>query len=165
MSAKNYVAGFMFNQAKDVVVLIEKLRPEWQRDRFNAVGGHIEKGETPAEAMSREFFEETGVLYPSDSWRQFADLLCPNGDRVYFFTIAADNLYAVKAMTDEQVRLVLVASVKQEEGCVWYNYTFPTISHHSEKKPMYNVPWLVHMAIEALRTGYHYVVEERRPKS
>jgi ADP-ribose pyrophosphatase YjhB (NUDIX family) len=171
---KDYVAGFMFNPSGRQVVLIKKLRPAWQAGRFNAVGGRIEEKklpsgatvkESPAEAMSREFFEETNVLYPPEGWRQFCDLLCPNGDRVYFLVARADLLYAAVTKTDEQVVTVIVSSILQESDCLSQHDLAPNGYGSTETKPMYNLPWLVHMALEALQTGYHYIVEERRPKS
>jgi len=44
---KTYVAGFMFSPDLENVVLIEKQKPEWQKGKYNAVGGKIEDGETP----------------------------------------------------------------------------------------------------------------------
>ena len=56
-----YVAGFTFSENDTDVLLIEKQNPAWQRGFLNAVGGKIEPGEQPLEAMTREFKEETGV--------------------------------------------------------------------------------------------------------
>ena len=60
---QEYVVGFLFDEdarryhktGHGNVVLIEKNRPAWQAGRLNGVGGHIEIGETPDEAISREF--------------------------------------------------------------------------------------------------------------
>jgi 8-oxo-dGTP pyrophosphatase MutT (NUDIX family) len=54
-----YVLGFVFSQACDRVLLIWKNRPAWQKDKLNGIGGKIEAGETPKQAMEREFTEET----------------------------------------------------------------------------------------------------------
>ena len=43
----NYCAGFLFDPEKELVVLIEKQKPAWQKGKLNAVGGKIEQGETP----------------------------------------------------------------------------------------------------------------------
>lgn len=49
------------------VLLIEKTKPEWQRGFYTGHGGLVEAGETPYEAMVREFQEETGVkTYPGE---------------------------------------------------------------------------------------------------
>jgi 8-oxo-dGTP diphosphatase len=55
-----YVCGFYFAH-NGLVLLIEKKRPEWQRGKYNGIGGHIEPGEYPHDAMAREFREETGL--------------------------------------------------------------------------------------------------------
>jgi 8-oxo-dGTP diphosphatase len=56
-----YVVGFAFNPSKTHVLLIEKTHPEWQRGKWNGIGGHIEEGELPLEAMIREAREETAI--------------------------------------------------------------------------------------------------------
>lgn len=57
-----YVLGFMFNEAESKVILIFKNRPAWQAGKLNGIGGKIEEGETPIQAMNREFAEETGFI-------------------------------------------------------------------------------------------------------
>ncbi|PIE78988.1 MAG: hypothetical protein CSA15_05000, partial [Candidatus Delongbacteria bacterium] len=56
-----YVNGFMYSEDEKKIVLIKKNTPEWQRGLFNGIGGSIEAGESPEEAIVREFEEETGV--------------------------------------------------------------------------------------------------------
>lgn len=51
MSEKSYVVGFMLDQAREHVVLIEKNRPAWQAGKLNGVGGKVEPGEFPVNAM------------------------------------------------------------------------------------------------------------------
>lgn len=60
---KKYVCGFYFNRQKTHVVLIWKEKPAWQKGKLNGIGGKIEEGETPADAMAREFEEETGLTH------------------------------------------------------------------------------------------------------
>ncbi len=66
---KSYVVGLVF-QGNDVV-LIRKTHPAWQCGKLNGVGGRMEPGETPQQAMAREFEEEAGVNTEPDSWRLF----------------------------------------------------------------------------------------------
>jgi 8-oxo-dGTP diphosphatase len=59
--ARRYVVGFAFNRDKSHVLLIRKERPEWQKGLLNGLGGHIEDGETPMQAMIREMQEESAL--------------------------------------------------------------------------------------------------------
>jgi len=93
---QTYVVGFLFND-KDEVCLVEKMRPQWQRGRLNGVGGHIEDGETPQQAMVREFEEEAGAVV---NWRQFC-LVYGSTYELYCFT-SRDEV-RVKTMTDEDI--------------------------------------------------------------
>jgi 8-oxo-dGTP diphosphatase len=95
-----YVAGFMFDTGTYTVALIQKQRPAWQKGRWNAIGGHIEAGESPREAVAREFEEETGVK--NSDWKRFAVL--EGGDfKVHFFVVLDDAVCRVNTLTDEQV--------------------------------------------------------------
>ncbi len=68
-----YVVGFAFTRSNKCVLLIEKTRPEWQKGKWNGIGGHIEGDETPMEAMKREALEETGIS--SDfKWEHYATM-------------------------------------------------------------------------------------------
>ena len=42
-------------------VLIEKIKPEWQRGKLNLPGGKVELNEHPTAAVERELMEETGL--------------------------------------------------------------------------------------------------------
>lgn len=54
-----YVVGFITDCSS--ILLIKKLRPEWQKGDFNGIGGQEKKGETSVEAMIRETKEETNL--------------------------------------------------------------------------------------------------------
>lgn len=56
----DYVLSFAHTGTNNVL-LIEKNRPEWQKGKFNLVGGKIEPGENPMDAALREFHEEAGI--------------------------------------------------------------------------------------------------------
>jgi len=64
----NYALGFLFSNDGKEGVLIEKCRPPWQAGKLNGVGGHIEKDESPHDAMSREFREEAGIDVLAWTW-------------------------------------------------------------------------------------------------
>jgi 8-oxo-dGTP diphosphatase len=56
----HYVLGFVFDAGYLQVLLIDKTRPAWMMGKLNGLGGKIERGETPRQAMERELREETG---------------------------------------------------------------------------------------------------------
>ena len=95
----DYVAGFMFSEDKECVALIRKNRPEWQKGMYNGIGGHVDPGEYPIEAMIREFEEEAGVVH--EDWQHFCTL---NGQfgTVYFYKTTGD-LGELRQMTDEMI--------------------------------------------------------------
>lgn len=138
-----YVAGFLFNDDGRVVLLIRKNRPEAQRGLLNAVGGKIEKGETPAQAMQREFREEAGL--DLDDWMHFATLTDGSTYRVYFFCdFSEDELWAAESMTDEKV---FVHSTRKME-----QLSLVSLS---------NVPWLIHMALAEAKNDWPFLIVER----
>lgn len=143
---KSMVAGFMFSADKTWVALIKKEKPEWMKGRWNAVGGHIEDGESPMNAMRREFREETGVDF--QPWEQVCHLTWhyPNGHEgeVYFFRAFTDEVHQVRSVTSEQV---LVQAVRDIPGL----HTVP------------NLKWLVPMAQwEEPGRGMPYFMMEAR---
>jgi 8-oxo-dGTP diphosphatase len=76
---KWYVLGFAFDSKKENVVLIEKQKPEWQKDKFNGIGGKVELSDsTIHDAMVREFYEETGVVTNVYQWHLFAKMIFGN---------------------------------------------------------------------------------------
>jgi 8-oxo-dGTP diphosphatase len=80
---KDYVCGFYADGQR--VALMRKVKPEWQRNRLNGIGGKIEPGEHPAEAMAREFKEETGRSTDPADWT-LAVVMVGDGWRVHFFS-------------------------------------------------------------------------------
>lgn len=82
----NYVAGFLFSHDRKRVALVQKAKPEWQRGRLNAVGGKIEEGETPAQAMVREFKEEAGLDTAEVDWKHCVTLSF-DGGKIYFYRL------------------------------------------------------------------------------
>ena len=124
-----YVCGFAF--AQDQVLLIEKKRPHWQAGRLNGIGGHIEEGESPLDAMNREFFEETGLAYHpygEGNWQHFATLKVDYGC-IYFFYFDGkwEFLRQARSTTDEKL--------------VWCNLTSINVYN-----AIPNLTWLIPMA-------------------
>lgn len=76
-----YVLGFVFTPNLTRVLLLLKNRPEWQRGRWNGVGGHVEARESFDDAMDREGKEEIGFTLV---WQRFAVLEGINNDGIEF---------------------------------------------------------------------------------
>jgi 8-oxo-dGTP diphosphatase len=110
MPSKTYVCGFLFSPERTRVLLIRKNRPAWQAGRLNGLGGKIEPGETPHQAMVREFREEAGVDLPEDRWHHVLTLSgdddagAGHGWAGHFFRAFGD-VDAARAMTDEQLEV------------------------------------------------------------
>lgn len=109
---QQYVAGFLFDRYRSHVLLITKLKPNWQAGYYNGVGGKIEHGETPYEAMVREFKEEAGLTV-SSGWRQCAKLRWPTATVYFFSAVYPYELSDAKSMTDEELIIVPVQKVPQ----------------------------------------------------
>jgi 8-oxo-dGTP diphosphatase len=117
---KKYVLGFLFNDEKTKICLIQKNRPDWQRGKLNGVGGKIgdmRKSELPDDAMIREFREETGVSTQHHDWKLFTILDANDLSwKCYcFYCFNSEYLNSVKTMTDEQIIIKNIDSVSESE--------------------------------------------------
>ena len=116
MSKTGYVNGLAFSKDEKNVVLIRKNRPNWMKNKLNGVGGHIELGESPEEAIRREFREETGL--DIEEWTKFLVHESPNHVMHCFKTVIDVN--KVNTMTDEAVLVVNVSDKKDFiENLLW----------------------------------------------
>jgi 8-oxo-dGTP diphosphatase len=95
---KNYVAGFLFGK-DDTVWLIKKTKPDWQKGKLNGIGGKVEEGEFPIQAMQREFIEEAAL--DISSWTWFLALTDDSTYRVDFFYAFSNDTPIT--MTDEEI--------------------------------------------------------------
>jgi 8-oxo-dGTP pyrophosphatase MutT (NUDIX family) len=116
---KRYVLGFAID-LNNRVALIKKQRPDWQRHRWNGIGGSIEmktvagggmRSEVPIEAMQREFAEETGVMIPGYLWREVGVMFRSGSWHVTIFTVKYESVANVRTQTDEEVRRFFVNGV------------------------------------------------------
>jgi 8-oxo-dGTP diphosphatase len=136
---RRYVVGFLFDVEHQQVALVKKLRPEWQKGRWNGVGGRIEGQETALEAMRREFQEEAGLLVVP--WHFFCELRDrglpsqdPGAFRLNCFTATHPDFATIQTKTDEEIRAWDVAEVRAARPGTF----------------IANVPWLVSMALSVL---------------
>jgi 8-oxo-dGTP diphosphatase len=107
---QKYVVGFFLDPTLSKVVLIRKVNPEWQRGLLNGVGGKVGDtvpGETPEQAIHREFQEETGV--GGLDWKPFLTLQTPHSE-IHFFR-AIGNVHRAETRTEETVNVFDVHDV------------------------------------------------------
>lgn len=142
---QRYVCGFLFmaDGRPDflmdyLVVLIRKSKPDWQRGLLNGVGGKIEPGESPEQAMVREFEEETG--HPTSGWLSLATLSFPKAV-VHFFYMFSPRLVSVSSVTDEPVEVLRVGHLVN-----WREDLIP------------NLHWLIPMALHDMGAGQAVVI-------
>ncbi len=116
---RRYVVGFMFNNVvepvegkyndgigNEMVLLIEKTKPAWQKGKLNGIGGKIEEGEEPLEAMVREFREETGMRTAPADWTFNIHLSGPDYE-VFFYSARGPIVQAIKT-TEESPHVIAV---------------------------------------------------------
>ena len=129
-----YVAGFLFHECMEFVLLVRKQRPKWQAGRLNAIGGHVEEGEVALDAMVREFREETGLeIY---DWQPLA---CLNGTDLDGHTWKVHFYYS----TTDTATILSAKSVDEPIGVYGTKHT-------GEQLP--NLAWLIPMA-QSLHAG------------
>lgn len=124
---QKYVCGFLFSTDYEHVVLIQKLKPAWQAGKLNGLGGKMEEGETPLQAMQREFKEECGLDIPN--WAIFHREVWRDSAEVWFLAAETDgnSLSCVRSLEAEQVRVHFLEFLNRYQL-------------------MYNLPYLIPMA-------------------
>ena len=130
-----YVLGFLFDDRRSKVWLMNKERPSWQKGKLNGIGGHIEDGETPEECMRREFHEETGVHI--FDWEHAVTLHCQKVEMFIFRAFSdMEHFNAVRQTTDERPQCFFVHAVNTQ-----YHPVIP------------NLDWMVPLILDSdLRT-------------
>lgn len=123
---KSYVLGFMFSKDKSSVAVIRKQSPTWQAGFLNGIGGKIEKPESPAWAITREFMEETGVVTSVDEWQLKFNMYSEDTSntkynegtdfRVYCYCMFSDKVYNVRTVEQEEVLVLDVNNFPYNEA-------------------------------------------------
>ena len=101
-SKQQYVVGFAFTKGLKDVALILKNKPANLEGKLNGIGGKIEAGEKPLEAMIREFNEEAGVLTKPSDWNYIA-LWESDNHIIHVFTSNTITLSHLRTMTSEEI--------------------------------------------------------------
>jgi 8-oxo-dGTP diphosphatase len=143
----DYVLGVIYDINRGYVLLIEKSKPDWQAGKLNGVGGKIEPGETPLEAMVRETDEETGLTVTE--WRHYATLRFNGHDRVFVYDANHSFNNVRWARLPGEEKLFIVGTDRIRRG---YSYALP------------NLAWLVSMGFDT-GFGSHLTVDYGEPNS
>lgn len=98
-----YVVCFAFSRDKNDIVLILKNKPDWQKGKYNGIGGKMEGEEFPTDAIIREFKEETGVKLSEDDLSLYAKLTSAAGYEMYCFRAFTNDIYNCKTIEKEEI--------------------------------------------------------------
>lgn len=108
----HYVMGLFFSpDFKEVALLHKRRGPPNVIGRWNGPGGRIEPGETPAEAMVREFREETAVETKPTLWTHAIQLVGRDYDMAVLFAVGDPRV--ARDGTDEAVAVATVANLHE----------------------------------------------------
>lgn len=160
-----YVVGFLFTTDMNKVLLIEKKRPDWQRGKLNGIGGKVETSEDFQTALAREFAEETTLRF--DGWKFFCTLHIgldkgPDAHDVYFAAATSGMVDLARSPTDEKVFLVRVDTIEHNMIALGWPMEHDGGGERAAGPVLYNLPWLVRMAIDSLVNDVRYGVAEQR---
>lgn len=139
VTKRKYVLGLIFDPLMEKVLLVKKNNPRWQRDKWNGIGGKIEKiDHHAAQSMGRESLEEINRDF---SWRFFALLTGDDFEVHCFYAITPTEEF--KTQVGELPMMLPV--------------------DHLPTSTMPNIPWLIEMAKSMSRGEHadHFVVTER----
>jgi NUDIX domain-containing protein len=138
----HYVVGFLFETTggEQKVLLIKKKRgPKHILGKWNGIGGHVEPGEAPAEAMRREWNEEVDDGdAPAPVWTRFCRL-AGKGFKIDFYYATTSAAVEYKSATDEPVHL----------------FPLRVATNRAVTETVANIPWLLDMALSMMAGAEH----------
>ena len=107
-----YANGLLFSQDMQTVAVINKNRPAYLAGKLSPAGGHVELGESPANAMSREYEEEAGVWIAVEDWRPLAVTKTRDqGALLATFFALSDLVHESETKTEETVIVMKTADL------------------------------------------------------
>lgn len=131
-----WVICFIINAARTHALLIHKKGGPYP-DKLNGIGGHIEPGETPREAIVREVFEEADLVFHPEDFRYAHKNEFVNGDELYIY-------YLITNTFDPDFVYV------SEEGVVsWHGIDSENLLdvQNTSLAGTGNVPYIINMAL------------------
>jgi 8-oxo-dGTP pyrophosphatase MutT (NUDIX family) len=111
---KRYANAIIFSPDLMHAVVLTKLHgPAFLLGRINFPGGHIEEGETPAQAASRECKEEADLTIPVQDWSLVRHVVFKDAELFTYCAICAD-IFSAKSMTDEVIEVRMLPAALAE---------------------------------------------------
>lgn len=145
---ENMVLGFYFAKNSSTVLLVKKARPDWQKGKLNGIGGHIEDGESPEQAMIREFREETGTEVRD--WAKVT-ILSGNDWMAHVFR-SFGNVMEVQGTEDEPVGY----------------FTINDVANMGMDKILHNLKWLIPLCLDSFSNvpvvNYNNMLKDGAPE-
>lgn len=137
-----FVVGFAFTENKKEVLLILKLKPEWQEGSLNGIGGKIESGEPPERAMERECHEETGLILP---WEYRGEMVGVNNNghifHCHLFYAYSDKVHSFQQKEKEQLCLFRLEALHKYKRISNLDYLIPFGLCNEHKKPFITIEY------------------------
>lgn len=116
------VAGFAFNHDLSEVAMIRKIKPKWQANKLNGIGGKVEDFDTNDWwAMVREFEEETSVITYTDQWEEICRIYADDrGDdsftvQFYYTILTSEQWDGLTTTTAEEVVKIKVDDLSNHD--------------------------------------------------
>lgn len=128
---QKYSLGFIFNSNLQKVLLMHKLRPQWQNGLINGLGGKCEPEEKIEDCIVREIKEESGVHIERNKWINAGDIYGPDWIATIFTTIYRGNTSDMKTMEEEKIEWFDIDALPGN-----------TIA---------NVPWLISLCLDMIK--------------
>ena len=144
---KDYSLVFIFTKEFDKVLLINKMKPEWQKGLFNGIGGLKETSDKNVKACAiREMREETGLKLKET---QLTEVCTMHGkDNVW-------NVSVFASIYDSKMGVAKKLTIEEPE---WV-YITPDFHKHFNPQMIPNLLWLIPMCINVL-TGKDVLTAE-----
>lgn len=112
---QHYVLTLAISENCSKVAIIKKTRgPKGVVGRFNFPGGHVEEGESPAEAAARELAEETGLVVEPWTLIPLAKKTIPDVCVIFSYVAVVPDVQQALSLTDEVVTVVDIAALMQD---------------------------------------------------
>ena len=116
MKTQEYSLCFIFNEELNLVLAIQKNRPDWQKGYFNGVGGKFNENETINQCTLREVYEETGLKLDGDKLR-YVGYYQHTDWKVYITTISIphEQFITFTQKTDEKIFILDIPILSEDE--------------------------------------------------